>query len=88
MRELLKNIFKQILQGDGRIDRLTEGVFANEYNEHIQAEIRQQYLQRWYPEYQPKTPLTHPWLFDPCEPPEGWRYDPYYETWLKFGDAE
>ena len=84
MQELLKNIFKQIFVGDSRIDRLTEGVYANDYDdEHLQSEIRQRYLERWHPEHQPKTPLTHPWQFDPCEPPEGWRYDPYYECWIK-----
>lgn len=64
-------------------DPLVEGFYADQYSETTQDLIRQQYLQRWHPEYQAKTPLTHPWLFDPCEPPEQWRYDPYYECWIK-----
>jgi hypothetical protein len=25
-------------------------------------------------------------LFDPCEPPAGWSYDPFYEMWVKLRD--
>jgi hypothetical protein len=62
-------------------DPLREGVFADEYSETTQDQIRHSYFTRWRPEALAPTPLTHPWLFDPCEPPQGWRYDPYYETW-------
>jgi len=43
--------------------------------------IRQEYRKRW-PEPSP-TPDSHPWQYDPLEPPSGWRYDPYYEIWIK-----
>lgn len=54
-------------------------------DEHTNKDIRQQilkdYQQRWAkPE---PTPNSHPWLFDPLTPPAGWRYDPYYETWVQ-----
>jgi hypothetical protein len=63
-------------------DPLQEGMFADQYSETAQDQIRADYLRRWHPESQAPTPLTHPWLFDPCEPPQGWRYDPYYEIWI------
>ena len=87
MLELSKSFFKQLFSGDSRYDRLTEGLYANDYTDpQLRSEIRQQYLKRWHPDHQPKTPQTHPWLFDPLAPPPGWRYDPYYECWLKFGE--
>lgn len=61
-------------------DPLVEGWYADQYTdsgvkERITAEYRARHQLR-------ETPLTHPWLFDPLAPPEGWRYDPYYECWL------
>lgn len=64
-------------------DPLIEGVWADEYNPKDQDAIRQAYRKRWHPEYALPTPQSHPWLFDPCEPPQGWRYDPYYELWIE-----
>ena len=61
--------------------QLQEGMFADQYTDTTKDQIRQSYLARWRPEPQALTPQTHPWLFDPCEPPAGWRYDPYYELW-------
>ncbi len=68
-------------------DPLIEGVYADQYPEYDgvgpRTQIRRDYAARWpEPDANP-TPLTHPWLFDPCEPPRGWRYDPYYECWIK-----
>ena len=66
---------------------LTEGLYADQYPEsddprNIRAEIRRSYRARWT---EPgRSPLTHPWLFDPCDPPQGWRYDPYYECWITY----
>jgi hypothetical protein len=68
---------------DSRVDffeSYIEGVYADQYKDpalrqRIQAEYQERYKQRI-------TPLTHPWLFDPLLPPQGWRYDPYYELWL------
>jgi hypothetical protein len=65
------------------VDPLVEGAWADQYSEQQQDHIRQQYLARWRSAPQQPTPESHPWLFDPCEPPAGWRYDPYYEFWVK-----
>lgn len=62
-------------------DRLIEGMTAEQYtSEKIKAYIREQYAHRHAKPEQ--TPLTHPWLFDPLNPPRGYRYDPYYEVWI------
>jgi hypothetical protein len=63
-------------------DSLIEGPYADQYHPQTQDQIRADYLRRWHPEHRPVTPLTAPHLFDPCEPPAGWRYDPYYECWI------
>ena len=61
---------------------IVEGMYADQYHDSaIKNQIEQSYRKR-FPEPQ-VTPLTHPWRFDPCNPPQGWRYDPYYELWLK-----
>ncbi len=46
----------------------------------IRARIRADYQSRWAARV---TPFTNPELFDPCAPPEGYSYDPYYEIWIK-----
>jgi hypothetical protein len=65
-------------------DVLYEGLTAEQYlDPAIRARIAEDYAQR----YRPKTtPRTHPELFDPLDPPEGWRYDPYYEIWITHGN--
>ena len=78
---MLKSFLKQLFQV--RIDPIIEGPSADQYNEVTQDHIRQAYFKRWAPVSQPPTPLTHPWLFDPCEPPQGWSYDPFYELWME-----
>ncbi len=80
MIKFLKTMF-----AEPTFDPLIEGRWADEYPEEevgsTRKLIRDQYRARWA---QPKpTPLTHPWLYDPCEPPQGWRYDPYYECWIQ-----
>jgi len=62
--------------------QLVEGVFANEYADAtVRMTIAQQYRNRF--PTPSETPVTHPWKFDPLNPPRGWRYDPYYELWIK-----
>lgn len=80
---MLKSFLKQLFLGNTTMDPLVEGVAADQYNEIIQDQIRQDYYRRWTPTPQQLTPETHPWLFDPCEPPQGWSYDPFYELWIK-----
>ena len=59
-----------------------ESYYADELkNTDLAQKIREQYLKRYpAPKYDPD---THPWLYDPLEPPKGWRYDPFYEMWIK-----
>ncbi len=60
---------------------LIEGVWADQYQDpEVKQQIRERYQQRWCPE---PTPQTHPQQFDPLQPPQGWRYDPYYEIWIE-----
>lgn len=72
------------------VDPLIEGLYADQYAEcdtgGARAQIRREYRRRWPEPSQNPTPLSHPWLFDPCEPPQGWRYDPYYECWINIED--
>jgi len=86
MKELLKKIFF----GETNYDDLVEGVMAHQYPEDDtggpRAQIRKKYRQRWPKPNQNPTPETHPWMFDPCEPPTGWVYDPYYEIWIKLNE--
>ena len=61
-------------------DHVLEGPYADQYTDsELRDQISSSYLERYQ---QHTTPLTHPWLFDPLNPPEGWRYDPYYELWI------
>lgn len=44
---------------------------------------RQAIRQRYHELYRPTpTPLTHPEMFDPLDPPPGYRYDHLYDWWL------
>jgi len=62
-------------------DGLYEGKWADEYaNELLRACISENYN---YLYKKSPTPMTHPELYDPLDPPEGYRYDPYYEIWIK-----
>lgn len=55
-------------------------------NEHSEgpaltaAEIRAQYKEYYKPD---PTPFTHPELFDPFNPPEGYLYDAWHAIWHK-----
>lgn len=80
--QFLKTLFESPKYRD-----LVEGQYADQYPEHdgpsTRSYIREQYRQRWRDPDLTATPYSHPWLFDPCTPPQGWRYDPYYEIWQK-----
>jgi hypothetical protein len=60
---------------------LAEGKWADEYRCPV---IREQ-IQAAYTQSVTKTvsPLSDPEQYDPLDPPQGWRYDPYYELWIK-----
>lgn len=45
-----------------------------------QRRLRERYYQRYRTS---PDPASHPELFDPVDPPDGWRYDLAYEMWIK-----
>jgi hypothetical protein len=64
-----------------KFDQLIEGKHANEYTaDSVKLYIAQEYIKRHTPAH---NPWTHPQNYDPLVPPDGWRYDPYYEIWIK-----
>jgi hypothetical protein len=72
IKSLLKAVFQDL--------HLTEGIYADQYtNSQLQQQIRDRYISVHTPK---KNPLTNPLDYDPLAPPEGWRYDPFYEIWL------
>jgi len=79
---IIMNFFKKMFLSKINYDPLVEGLYAHQYSEINQDKIRQDYFEKWNLKPKPVTPETHPWMFDPCEPPEGWAYDPYYEIWI------
>jgi hypothetical protein len=61
---------------------LYEGLTAEQYTDPAtRAKITEDYRARWQ---SPPTPRSNPELFDPLTPPQGWRYDPYYELWINY----
>ncbi len=62
-------------------DPLVEGWYADQYRDiAIRDRILGEYTARHIPQH---TPWTHPQDYNPLTPPAGWRYDPYYEVWIK-----
>jgi len=56
-------------------------MYADEYtDENTRSIIVREYQQRHALKI---TPQTNPELYNPLYPPSGWRYDPYYEIWIK-----
>lgn len=54
----------------------------SKYNEDGTVFTREQILTEYNKRYKPNpTPLTHPELFDPFNPPEGWEYDAWHAIW-------
>jgi hypothetical protein len=47
----------------------------------LKQKIRKEYQQRWAKPI--PDPNSHPWQYDPFDPPMGWKYDAYYEMWIK-----
>jgi hypothetical protein len=78
MINFIKNILENALKDPYPI---IEGKWADSYTDPETIEIiKAGYKARWMPQ---PTPYTHPALFDPFNPPKGWRYDPFYEEWIK-----
>ncbi len=73
------NFFTSLITGN--VDQLQEGRYADSYTDpEIRSQIARDYRSRYS---KPITPWTDPLQFDPLDPPAGWRYDPYYEIWIK-----
>jgi hypothetical protein len=84
LKSSIKSLIKHLFFGTPNFDTLIEGVYADQYQDpQMKQQIRDRYVAMHTVE---KTPLTDPLDFDPCEPPAGWLYDPYYETWIKLND--
>jgi hypothetical protein len=65
-------------------DNLVEGIMAHQYkNEEIKKQIKENYDRRYRRE---TSPIADPENYDPCNPPKGWAYDPYYECWIKINE--
>jgi hypothetical protein len=79
---VFKRLFNLLPKVHWTNDYVPEGVWATDIQDpETRARISQRYQQR-FSQPQPN-PETHPWLFDPFDPPPGWKYDPYYEWWSK-----
>jgi|688.fasta_scaffold2691203_1 hypothetical protein len=76
------NTIKSFFKLTKRFDPLIDGMYADQYNnQQIRDYILSNYQKKFpIPE---ETPETHPWKFDPLDPPRHWRFDPYYELWVK-----
>jgi hypothetical protein len=77
------NSFKKIFSiFTPKFDYLIDGLYANDYTNSTDREkIAKAYKQKFLEPSE--NPLTHPWKYDPLNPPCGWAYDPYYELWIK-----
>ena len=66
-------------------DPLIEGPMAHE----IADENLRQHIQQRYDELYNKAPNphTHPELYNPLVPPQGWAWDPHYECWITTHDS-
>jgi hypothetical protein len=74
----IKSFFKSIES----VDPLIEGLYSDQYSDQqVRDYILSEYQKRFPPPEE--TPWTHPWKFNPLNPPNGWRFDPYYELWVK-----
>lgn len=81
MIKFIKNILENALKDPFPI---IEGKWADSYTDPVVIElIQSQYKDRW--NFKP-TPYTHPCLFNPMNPPKGWKYDPFYEEWVKVNE--
>lgn len=61
---------------------IEECLYADQHGDPgVRAKIQADYQARWLTAH-PPTPAHHPQLFDPLDPPAGWRYDAYYECWI------
>ena len=57
----------------------------DEYTRLPPERVREEYDRLYKPAI---TPFTHPQLFDPLNPPEGYAYDEWHCVWYKLYTAE
>lgn len=75
MIKFIKQLFKDV-----EYDKYVEGKYAHEYEDPaIREEIYIQYQKSYVLNPMPD---THPELYNPLDPPDGWAYDPFYEIWI------
>lgn len=80
MLKKIQQLFKKTFSDPGHY--LVEGMYADQYSSSdVKFAILKDYRKRYPTPID--TPYTHPWKFDPLNPPAGWRYDPYYEVWTQ-----
>ena len=78
---IMINYLKKLLLQSTEPYFLVEGKYADSYTkESDKMEIKKRYKERWDPK---PNPQTYPSMYDPFDPPTGWRYDPFYEVWTK-----
>jgi hypothetical protein len=66
-------------------DAMPEEVMAHNVRDpELRAQITARYNELFRPE---PSPYTHPELYDPLNPPQGWAWDPFYECWLETHDS-
>ena len=76
----MKRFFKNILLNTNP-SPIVEGKFADSYDDPaIISLIKKRYQKKWL---SGPTPITHPELYNPCDPPKGWKYDAFYEVWFE-----
>lgn len=81
---MIRKFFKNFLNFDQTSYPIIEGKFADSYTDDETIKmIQERYKEQWIKDV---TPYTHPQLFDPFNPPNSWRYDPYYEVWIKINE--
>lgn len=82
MFESIYKTIKKFFTSYTDYDPLIEGIYADQYvSQDLKDKIKQRYAES-HPE-PVETPETHPWKYDPLSPPQGWKYDPYYELWIR-----
>ena len=65
-------------------DPLIEGTLAHNIKDiNLRTKVSDRYRELYCPE---PNPISHPELYDPLNPPNGWAWDAYYECWISVYD--
>lgn len=61
--------------------RIIDGMTADEYTDSATRDyIKQRYDSKYAVV---ENPYTNPEKYDPLNPPDGWKYDPFTEFWVR-----